>query len=66
MCFGSPAAFEVKPKTVRTTAFLDGQALFVGRLPNCLGLTPPPCVSERDDTLRRITFRMPAGDPYSR
>ena len=66
VCFGSPVAFAVKPKTVRTTAFLDGQALYVGRLPNCLGVTPPPCVTGRDDTLRQIAFRMPAGDPYSR
>ncbi|HVF78493.1 MAG TPA: hypothetical protein VNA28_09360, partial [Solirubrobacteraceae bacterium] len=66
VCFGAPFAFAVKPKTQRTTTTIDGQFLYVGRLPNCLGLTPPPCVTSREDKLRRITFRMSPGDPYSR
>jgi hypothetical protein len=66
VCFGSPVAFAVKAKTEQTTTVLDGQTIYVGRLPNCFGLTPPPCVTERDDALRQITFTMPAGDPYSR
>ncbi len=66
VCFGAPTPFAVKPKTQRTTTTIDGQFLYVGRLPNCLGLTPPPCVTGREDKLRRITFRMAPGDPYSR
>jgi hypothetical protein len=66
VCFGSPSAFAVKPKTTQTTAVIDGQFAYVGRLPNCLGLTPPPCVLDRDDTARSITFTMLPGDPWTR
>lgn len=66
VCFASPSAFPVKPKTLQTTMTLDGQFLYVGRLPNCIGLALPPCVTSRDDKLRSITFRMAPGDPYSR
>ncbi len=66
VCFGAPTAFEVKPKTTRTTAVIHGQLLYVGRLPDCRGSTPPPCVSARNTTLRTIAFTMAPGDPYSR
>lgn len=66
VCFASPFAFPAKAKTQQTMAILDGQAVFVGLLPNCTGSVPPPCVTARDNTLRQITFTMPEGDPYSR
>jgi hypothetical protein len=63
VCYASPTPFAIKPKTLSTTAIIDGVPNTVGRLPNCLGLTPPPCVTNRDDTLRTIEFSMPTGDP---
>jgi hypothetical protein len=63
VCYGSPTMFAPKPKTALTTAFFDGVLYYVGRLPNCTGSVPPPCVTARDDASRTITFTMPTGDP---
>jgi hypothetical protein len=63
VCYGSPTLFAPKPKTQLTTAIFDGVLHYVGRLPNCTGSVPPPCVTARDNTSRTITFTMPTGDP---
>ena len=63
VCYGSPLQFTPKTGTLLTTAIIDGQLNYIGRLPDCIGLSPPPCVTSRDNTLRRIAFSMPIGDP---
>jgi hypothetical protein len=42
---------------------IDCVLSYVGRLPDCIGRTVPPCVTDRDNTLRSIEFAMPPGDP---
>jgi hypothetical protein len=63
VCYASPLIFAPKPKTTLTVTFIDGELNYVGRLPNCTGQTPPPCVTGRDDATRTIAFSMPVGDP---
>jgi hypothetical protein len=63
VCYASPLQFTPKPNTLLTQAIIDGQLNFIGRLPDCIGFSPPPCVTGRNDTLRQIAFSMPTGDP---
>jgi hypothetical protein len=66
ICFGSPVPFDVKPGTVQTEEFIDGVHVFVGLLPNCIGLSPGPCVTGRDAKQKTVSARKGPGDPYSR
>jgi hypothetical protein len=63
VCYASPLTFAPKPKTTLSQVVIDGVLNYVGRLPNCFGYSAPPCVTARDNTLRRIAFSMPTGDP---
>lgn len=63
VCYAAPTQFAPKPKTTLTTVLIDGVLNYVGRLPNCLGFSVPPCVTGRDNDLRSIAFTMPTGDP---
>jgi hypothetical protein len=66
VCFASPWMFQAKAKTTLSVVMIDGVPNYVGRLPDCVGRTVPPCVTDRDNTLRSIEFAMPPGDPWYR
>jgi hypothetical protein len=65
VCYGAPSSepFALKPKTLANHMIIEGVDYLVGRLPNCLGFSPPPCVTGRDNATKTISFSMPAGDP---
>ena len=63
VCYAAPWPFVPKAKTPLTEVMIDGQLNYVGRLPDCLGFSTPPCVTDRNDDLRSIGFEMPPGDP---
>ena len=63
VCYAAPQPFAPKAKTTLTEVMIDGVLNYVGRLPNCLGFSAPPCVTDRNDSLRSIEFEMPPGDP---
>jgi hypothetical protein len=63
VCYASPWSFAPKAKTALSTVVIEGVLHYVGRLPDCVGRTAPPCVTNRDNALRSIEFEMPPGDP---